>query len=154
MDGGGARHAAITHSLPAVTRTLTSPAPTAADAGAACRHIAASASTDTHRGLVADSTHNVTCAASNVPVKVTTGSRAHAAMPVTVFTASTASGARARHLGAQTCADHRARRAGGRHPGSTQDTERSRSSSLLIASRSTSCLGPSLNRSSLHRSRG
>ncbi len=36
----------------------------------------------------------------------------------------------------------------------SQATERSRSSSSLIASRSASCCGPSLDCSSLHRSRG
>jgi hypothetical protein len=53
-----------------------------------------------------------------------------------------------------TVTDHRARRPDGRRARNSQLSERSWSSSLPIASRSTSCCGPSLNRSSLHRSRG
>ncbi len=53
-----------------------------------------------------------------------------------------------------TVTDHRARRPDGRRAHNCQVAECSRSSSLLIASRSTSCCGPSLNCSSLHRSGG
>lgn len=53
-----------------------------------------------------------------------------------------------------TVTDHRARQPDGRRARITQVPERSWSSSLPIASRSASCCGPSLNRLSLHPSRG